>query len=349
MKKFGFFLLGAALFAAALSGCKNSTGKNFMETSAAGTAKTADEEGKKLKIVATIFPEYDWAVEILGENMEHADLTLLLDDGVDLHSYQPTAEDLAKISGCDLFLYVGGESDAWAEAALKDPKNPDRKVINLLEVLGDSAKEEEIVEGMEDGHGHEDGEAHDLISDEEGPEYDEHVWLSLKNAQVFCTAIGDALAELDPDNAEAYQANRESYNGILDTLDQEYQRAVDDAAKKTLLFADRFPFRYLADDYGLTYYAAFAGCSAETEASFETIAYLAGKADELELSHILTIEGSDGKLAETIAKNMNGGEKAVTVLTMDSMQSKTAKDISDGAMYYLIMEDNLEVLKEALN
>ena len=143
MKKFGFFLLGAALFAAALSGCKNSTGKNFMETSAAGTAKTADEEGKKLKIVATIFPEYDWAVEILGENMEHADLTLLLDDGVDLHSYQPTAEDLAKISGCDLFLYVGGESDAWAEAALKDPKNPDRKVINLLEVLGDSVKEED--------------------------------------------------------------------------------------------------------------------------------------------------------------------------------------------------------------
>ena len=349
MKKFGFFLLGAALFAAALSGCKNSTGKNFMEKSAAGSTKAVDETGKELKIVATIFPEYDWAVEILGENMNHADLTLLLDDGVDLHSYQPTAEDLAKISGCDLFLYVGGESDAWAEAALKDPNNPDRKVINLLEVLGDSAKEEEIVEGMEDGHGHEDGEVHDLISDEEGPEYDEHVWLSLKNAQIFCTAIGDALAELDPDNAEAYQVNRESYNNILDRLDQEYQQAVDDAAKKTLLFGDRFPFRYLADDYGLTYYAAFAGCSAETEASFETIAYLAGKADELELSHILTIEGSDGKLAETIAKNMNGGEKAVTVLTMDSMQSKTAKDISDGAMYYLIMEDNLEVLKEALN
>ena len=266
---------------------------------------------------------------------------------MDSHSFEPTPADMITIQNADVLICNGGAMEHWLERVLSAVESPHMVIMTGMDYV--DTVQEEIVEGMEDGHGHEDGEVHDLISDEEGPEYDEHVWLSLKNAQIFCTAIGDALAELDPDNAEAYQANRESYNNILDRLDQEYQQAVDDAAKKTLLFGDRFPFRYLADDYGLTYYAAFAGCSAETEASFETIAYLAGKADELELSHILTIEGSDGKLAETIAKNMNGGEKAVTVLTMDSMQSKTAKDISDGAMYYLIMEDNLEVLKEALN
>ncbi|MBO4787527.1 MAG: zinc ABC transporter substrate-binding protein, partial [Lachnospiraceae bacterium] len=185
-------------------------------------------------------------------------------------------------------------------------------------------------------HDHEDGEK----------EYDEHVWLSLRNASALVKHIAESLKKIDSSHADVYTANASAYTDKLKALDAEYQKAVDGSTVRTLLFGDRFPFRYLADDYGLTYYAAFVGCSAESEASFETITFLSKKVDELGLPAVLTIEGANHKIAETVVRNtQNGGQK---ILSLDSMQSVTAKDVKDGASYLAIMEKNLEVLKEAL-
>ncbi|WP_024348105.1 metal ABC transporter substrate-binding protein [Lacrimispora indolis] len=328
MKKLISCLLAGLMMAGALTACSGST-----------TAKTGQTD--KLSVVCTIFPEYDWVREILGSHAGDADITMLLDNGVDLHSYQPTADDIIKISNCDMFIYVGGESDQWVEDALKESTNKNMVVINLLEVLGDTVKEEEVIEGMEA----EEEEAQE--EGEEGPEYDEHVWLSLKNAKTFCNYIASKLGELDSANAGDYSANADAYGKKLDELDKNYQQTVDSARLKTVLFGDRFPFRYLADDYGLTYYAAFVGCSAETEASFETIAFLSKKVDELGLGSVLTIEGAKHKIAETIVQNTKDKNQAVR--TMDSMQSTTSKDVENGTTYLSIMQTNLEVLKDALN
>ena len=309
----------------------------------------AEEKSAPL-IVTTIFPEYDWVKTLLGDNPASAEVVLLLDNGVDLHSYQPTAEDMMNIAQSDLFIYVGGESDGWVKDALKEAVNEDMIVIDLLEEMGNLAKEEEVVEGMQEeehdhDHGEEAGEAdHDH---EEDPELDEHVWLSLKNAKVLCTVIEEALEKVDPDHAGEYQANLDTFTAQLDALDESYQEAAASAQYDTLLFGDRFPFRYLTDDYGLSYYAAFAGCSAETEASFDTIIFLADRMDELELPAILTLEGTDQRIAQTVLQTC-GGEKDRKILEMDSMQSVTAKDVEEGASYLQIMEKNLEVLREAL-
>ena len=336
MKKIIALLLVLLMTAGMLAGC----GKQKDDD----TTDTTD----KLSIVTTIFPEYDWVRQILGDKADNADVTMLLDNGVDLHSYQPTADDIVKISDCDLFIYVGGESYGWVEDALKNAVNKDMKVVNLLEVLGDKVKNEEVVEGMqEEEHEHEDGEEHEEGEEHEHEEEaDEHVWLSLKNAEVLVGTISNALQEVDPGNKDAYAANADAYVKKLSALDAEYQTAVDNAARKTVLFGDRFPFRYLVDDYGLNYYAAFVGCSAETEASFETISFLAKKVDELKLPCVLTIEGKNHKIAETIVKNT--APKSQKILTMDSMQSTTSKDVASGTTYFSVMEKNLAVLKEAL-
>ena len=292
----------------------------------------------KMKIVATIFPEYDWVMNILGDKKDAADVTLLLDSGIDLHSYQPTPKDIVTISKCDLFIYVGGESDSWVDSALKQATNKEMKVINLMETLGDAIKEEEVIEGMEGEEEEEEGE--------EEIEYDEHVWLSLKNAQVIVKEIGKSLSLIDKDNADYYNGNFTSYVNSLKDLDTRYDAAVKAGNKDTVLFADRFPFRYLVDDYNLKYYAAFVGCSAETEASFETIKFLANKVDELGLSVIFKIESSDGSIANTV-KNATTN-KDQTILTMDSIQSASTKEYQAGRNYLSIMEQNLTVLKEAL-
>ncbi|MBR2829768.1 MAG: zinc ABC transporter substrate-binding protein, partial [Solobacterium sp.] len=288
----------------------------------AGCAKSAapaeDPEEKPLNIVATTFPLYDWTRTLLGEQTDNIDLTLLLNKGADLHNYQPTADDIMKISDCDVFIYVGGESDEWVEDALKAAVNPDMTVISLMDVLGENAFTEEEIEGMqEEEHDHE--EAHE-------EEYDEHVWLSLRNAEGFCEAITDVLKEKDPDHAAEYDANLAAYKEELQALDAEYGEVTGSAAKHVLLFGDRFPFRYLTEDYGLAYYAAFKGCSAETEASFETVRFLAEKAGELELDHVMIIESGDGKIARTIIEN--SGRNA-DVLALDSMQSVTGEQASE--------------------
>ncbi len=474
-------------------------------------SKTENKQGESsLKIVTTIFPEYDWVREVLGDKADSAQLTMLLDNGVDLHSYQPTVDDIAKISNCDVFIYVGGESDGWVGDALKNANNPNMKVINLLEVLGDKVKQEEMVEGMQEEeheHEHEEikeadikdrslsefkgdwksiypnlingdldkycehkaeekGETKEKIKDDltakwkceaskisiignlisftysngkvvsaeykyagytavknddgsikgvryqfetdskDAPKYvqfndhghepaekvehfhiyfgnesfdaltksktnpffapealnaeeileqlmhhsheekDEHVWLSLKNAQVLVSEIAKVLSESDSANAQSYLDNAVNYNKKLSELDAQYKAAADGAGTKTVLFGDRFPFRYMTDDYGLTYFAAFAGCSAETEASFETVSFLSKKVDELGLKSVLTIESSDKKIAQTVIDNTKS--KSAQILTLDSMQSTTSKDVEGGTTYLKIMQSNLEVLKQAL-
>ena len=332
MKKITALLLALLMLVGALAGCGKQNDTNKTD---------------KLSIVTTIFPEYDWVREILGDKADNAEITMLLDNGVDLHSYQPTADDIVKISDCDLFIYVGGESDGWVEDALRNAANRNMKVINLLEVLGDSVKTEEIVEGMQEEHEHEDAHAHDDAEEHEHEEEaDEHVWLSLKNAKMLVRVISKALQELDPDNKDIYAANADAYVKKLSALDADYQAAVDAASNKTILFGDRFPFRYLVDDYGLRYYAAFVGCSAETEAGFETISFLAKRVDEWKLPCVLTIEGAQHKIAETIVQNTT--TKNQKVLTMDSMQSTTTQDVKNGTTYFSVMEKNLSVLKEAL-
>ena len=305
-----------------------------------GSTPLTEKDSGKLKVVTTIFPEYDWVRQILGDKADDADITMLLDNGVDLHSYQPTADDIVKIADCDLFLYVGGESDGWVDDALAGAANQDRKVINLLDVLGAQVKEEETVEGMET-------EEEDAAADADDPEYDEHVWLSLKNAETLCEAIANALEDLDEQNKDTYAANLTAYTDQLAALDAAYQTAVDTGKRKTVLFGDRFPFRYLVDDYGLSYYAAFAGCSAESEASFETVSFLAKKVDALSLPCVLTIEGKQHKIAETIVQNTKA--KNQPILTMDSMQATTSEDVANGTTYLGVMENNLGVLKQALN
>ena len=291
-------------------------------------------EAKKLSVVVTTFPLYDWVREIAGSALEDMDLTLLINNGVDMHSYQPSIQDIAKINQSDLFIYVGGESDAWVEDSLVE----NVRALSLLETLGDKAKEEEVVEGMqEDEHVHE----------EEEVEYDEHLWLSLRNAQLLCSAITDLLCQADSKNAALYTANCASYNEKLSQLDSQYKSMVEGAKRKTVLFGDRFPFRYLCDDYDITYYAAFVGCSAETEASFQTLAFLAQKLTELDLPCVFQIERGNSKLANAVIQN--SGNKKATVCELNSLQSVTSRDIATGSTYLGIMEQNLEILKKALN
>ncbi|MCR5684686.1 MAG: metal ABC transporter substrate-binding protein [Lachnospiraceae bacterium] len=323
--------------------------------SACGSVKnTSADDGDKLRIVTTIFPEYDWVMNILGKNSANAEVTMLLDNGVDLHSYQPTADDIMKIISCDLFIYVGGESDEWVEDALKEAVNKDMAVIDLLDVLGDMVKEEETVEGMQEEeheHHHEDADEHegeeaDEHEHEEETEYDEHVWLSLRNAKVLIERISSEIQRIDPDHAGEYSKNTDEYVEKLSELDREYADITSNASIKTILFGDRFPFRYMVDDYGLSYYAAFAGCSAESEASFETVTFLAKKVDELGLHSVVTIEGTDHRIAETIVQNTESKDQKI--LSMDSMQSTTAKDVENGTTYLAIMKKNRDILMEAL-
>lgn len=354
---------------------KNTSGKNTTRKNAESEntiEQNSIEKGNsnKISIVCTTFPQYDWVKNILGEEAERFNVTLLLDNGVDMHSYQPAVKDIATAGSSNLFIYVGGESDTWVEDALKEAKNKDLKAINLMETLGNSVKEEEVVEGMQEereslGHSHEKSskekqeqtqkESHENSQEingqkeaaDEEPEYDEHIWLSIRNAEIMVKNIEKAIEQLDSDNAKVYQTNAENYIKKLDTLDKQYANTIQNAKYKAILFGDRFPFRYMADDYDLKYYAAFAGCSAETMAGFETVTFLAKKADELRLPVILTIDNSDGRIAEAVKSNTT--KKNQKILAMNSLQSVTKEQIADGITYLQVMQENLSVLSEALN
>ena len=368
MKKiaaFAMFILAAALTLVACSAESNEKSKE----NASAT--------KKFSIVATTYPQYDWLKNILGDRANAVDLKLLIKNGTDLHSYKSSAQDIAAIASADMVVYVGGESDEWVEKALSATPKAGRVQVNLMEALGDRVKEEEVVEGMqaEEEHEHhlehsdpstgsgteehnkvgepaeptadEAHEDHDHHEHAEEAENDEHVWLSLKNAEILVKKIAEAVANVDTAHATEYHMNAALYVAKISALDAQYQASVDSANFKTILFGDRFPFRYLVDDYGIKYFAAFVGCSAESEASFETVAFLAGKMDSLALPAIFTIDGSNGKIARAIL-DASKKSKDAPVLTLNSMQSVTDAQMQSGVDYLSIMRENLEVLKKAI-
>lgn len=346
MKRIAAVLCTLVLCISMLSGCGDLS-QNFINSD-------------KIKIVCTIFPQYDWIRQIIGEKSENFEIKLLTERGVDMHSYQPSVADIAAVASCDVLIYTGGESDKWLDDALKEAVNENMTVINIMEVLDGYVKEEEIIEGMQGSrHSHEHAyeeheehsencaEEHDHEHEDEEVEYDEHVWLSVKNAKVIVEEIEAVLEEKDVSNASVYHHNGQQYMRALDELDEQYRQMVHTAKHNTVLFADRFPFRYLIDDYDLNYYAAFAGCSSETGASFETVVYLSGKVDELGLDSVLVIENSGEQVAHTVIGNTKN--KNAKILTLDSMQSVTAKEINEGCTYIGIMQNNLEILSMALN
>ena len=313
-------------------------------------------------IVVTIYPEYEIIKNILGDRFDKYNITLLQDNGVDLHNYQPTAKDIKAISSADLFIYVGGESDEkWVKNALNQNTNPNAIIINMMQVLAanNSLKFEETVEGMqEEEHEHAE-EEHDaeFLDDEydseheeefeEDEEYDEHVWLSISNYIYLTNIIKDVLKTLDPTYANLFEDNAKRFVANLTALDDDFRTSLQNTKRKVALFGDRFPFRYLFDEYGLSYYAAFKGCSAESEASFKTIKFLADKVDELSLPYVMTIENSDKKIASTIIQTSKN--KNATIKQLHSLQSITKKEMDEGQNYLTIMKENLETLKEVLN
>lgn len=315
-----FFCLLTVVFLLSFSGCKS-----------------ADNDDGKINIVCTMFPEYDWTVNLTAD-CPRVNITYLINNGTDPHSYQPTAKDIALIASADIFIYGGGESEAWIEDALKIRDcNPDMKIINMMELLEGHIYVEEEKEGMQEGlHKHE----------EEEPEYDEHVRLSLRNAAIICEAISSSLIEAVPEDKALFEKACDEYLEKLEALDKEYVEMMDNSATKLILVADRFPFRYLVEDYGIDYYAAFSGCSADAEASFETLVFLSECIAKNKLSSVIILEGSDDKLAKAAIKN----SKCVNleILVLDSMQAVRAGE-ADKADYINIMKQNLETLKKALN
>jgi len=303
-------------------------------------------DAKKYTVCCTIFPGYDWASACLGD-ADDVELVYLLEDGEDMHSYQPSVTDIAKITEADMFIYVGGPSDEWVVELLDSSGNPNQIRVCMMDVLSEALKEEEIVEGMtskEGGHSRE-IEAGDADESDEEIEYDEHVWLSFDNAELIVKAIGVAFGEMDEKHADRYMSNADEYSMKLRAMKENYESKLQSRTHDTIIVADRFPFRYMVDEFDVKYYAAFPGCSAESESSFETIVFLIEKSEELGIHNIYIIENADAKLANTICENGTGD---IEVLELDSMQSVTAEDIIDGASYINYMTENMEALLRGL-
>ena len=382
MKTGVMVLLAMLMVFAVLFGCAEETVQPMAPESTSPGEVTADfvpenttvdePNFERISIVCAIFPQYDWVREIAGDRINRFELSLLMDNLVDLHNYQPSFSDIVLIAECDIFVHVGGHSDEWVEDVLRQATNPDMIVINMLEILGDDVKMSQILEGMQTDceedeceddshdhdHGHSHGHSHDHSHDHDDDDddddehdhdhehEDEHVWLSLRLAKVLCTVLTDVLSEVDPAFVEEYRSNLAAYIDELDALDSDFRAIVEASSVDTLVFADRFPFRYFVDDYGLHYYAAFSGCSAETEASFSTIVFLASKIDELGFRSIMVTESADQSIAETVIDNTQSGGQRILVL--NAMQSVVRSEIDEGITYLSIMKDNLSVLREAL-
>lgn len=282
------------------------------------------------KIISTTFSAYDWACNVVGAT-EGYDLLYLTKSGVDLHSFNPTSRDITDIATADLVIYIGGPSDQWVKDAIKNKVNPKQQVICLMDFLKNQIVEEELVEGMTEKE-----------EEEEGIEYDEHVWMSLDNASLVTKEIASILASIDSPNASTFESNAVNYTDKLTSLKADFQGKMQERTKDTILVCDRFPFRYLFDEFDLKYYAAFPGCSAESEAGFDTVVFLSNKVDELNLSFVCVLENSPGQISKVVLDTAK--KKDVEVLTLNSLQSISLKDIEVGASYISIMEDNLKTI-----
>ena len=345
MKKFSKLLalsLVFVMFASCFYGCSSD--------------KKEEKSSKKIKVVATIFPVYDFLREIGGDKI---DLTMLMTPGAETHSYEPTPKDMKTVSNADLFAYVGGDSDEWVEKILDGNENDKMKVLTLMDCV--KTVPEEHVEGMEEEHDHdhdedadehgdehdhedEDKDEHDHEHDADEPEQDEHVWTSPQNAIQIVKKLTTELSKLDPDNADYYKNNSENYIKKLEDLDKKFEDVVKNGKRKEIIFGDRFPFRYFVDRYGLKYYAAFPGCSTDTEASASTVAFLTNKVKEDQIPVIFHIELSNNKIAESIAEST--GAK---MLQLNAVHNVTKEDFEKGETYLSLMEQNLKPLEEALN
>ncbi len=324
-------------------------------SSQGASPSSASASGDALNIVCTTYPVYDWTREVLGERFEEANVTLLYDNGVDMHSFQPSVDDMLTITESDLFLYVGGESEQWVEEVLAENGDNGTHVVKLMDVIEDRLLPDGLLDGMQ-AHDHDhdtsvaDDHDHDTSTTDDAHDHeglmDEHIWLSLTNAEILTQNIADTLGELDSANAQEYQDNAAAYIDSLHALDEEYITMVNEAELDTILFADRFPFRYLCNDYGIIPYAAFPGCSAETEASFETVASLSDSLSEHALPYILLADDGDDALAFTLMDN-TGLE--CEILRLNSMQNVSDDFAESDANYLTIMQENLEVLRTALN
>ena len=278
----------------------------------------------RLSVVCTDFPCYDFARQAAGDR---AEVTMLLKPGVEAHSFEPTPADIISIGEADLFVYIGGESDAWADSILEGFDGEDAPAtLRMMDCVGDLVEEE--------------GEHHH----DEGPEYDEHIWTAPQNAAKMARAAGEKLAEIDPANGEGYRANAEAYAGEIEQIDAEITDIVANARRKTLVFADRFPFVYLVRAYGLDYLAAFPSCTADTEPSAQVVTALIKKVVDERIPAVYTIELSTQAIAKTVAE-----ETGAQILTLHSMQTLSQADFDTGASWVSLMRDNVAALKAGLN
>ena len=302
------------------------------------------EGSGELRIVATTFVPFDLARSVTGAA---ARITLLQDNGSDLHDYSPTVSALSELNQADIFICVGGVSDEWVSDAVNASENSDLKVIRLTELCEGVLSELEghtHSEYCEANHTHDHGDHAHSEHDGHGHVSDEHVWTSLENASVFVNVIAEACAEKDPQNADLYRKNASDYTAAICELDALYRVAVTDSRVKTLAVADRFPYIYMTHSLGLCHYAAFSGCSGEIDADFETAVRLTEAVKESGLSYVIVTEASDLRLAKTVQSATGCG-----ILTLHSLQNVTRKDIEAGATYLGIMKSNLETLRTALS
>lgn len=321
-------------FTGVLTGCGAVRGEN-------------EADDGKISVVTTIFPQYDFVRQIAGDSV---DLQMLLKPGEETHSYEPTPQDIIAIQNSDIFIYVGGENDAWVEDILDSMPEADMVTLKLMDCV--DTLEEEHVEGMQEqpGHSHEEEEDahHEDEAEEEDAhsahEIDEHVWTSPVNASKIVEKIKDLLVECDPDNEQTYETNAAAYEEDLEELDGEFRSVVDSAERRLVIFGDRFPFRYFADEYGLDYYAAFPGCASDTEPSAATMAFLINKVREEKVPAVLKMELSNENIADAIAE-ATGTE----VRTFYSCHNLSAEEFKEGETYLSMMQKNVETLKEVLN
>lgn len=276
-----------------------------------------------IKIISTIYPMYDFATQVTGGI---ADVEILIPHGVDSHSYEPSPKDIISIQKCDVFLYMGGESEAWVEGILAD-MDSEVRAVRMMDIV--ELYREEEHEGHDHGHGQE-------------FEYDEHIWTSPKNAMLIVDRICDEICAEDAENSEIYQDNTKAYKEALSELDRQLSDISATASCKTLVFADRFPFRYLVEDYGFSYVAAFPGCSSETEASSATVALLIDKVSEENIPVVFYTENSNQQLADTICSE-TGAEKA----QLHSCHNLTTDELAMGKNYVTVMSENIAALAKA--
>lgn len=340
MKKQIAIILAAIVAVIPLSGCRNS---------AVSTAPAKDDN--RLNIVTTIFPQYDFAREIVGSN---ANVAMLLPPGAESHTYEPAPQDIITIQNCDLFVYVGGEGDVWIDDILDSMGDKAPNTLKLMDCV--TTVEEETVEGMESDHHHEDAHehsheepdnhAHENVQNhnQEEVEYDEHVWTSPTNAIKIVRSMTDVLSKLDSPNAETYRKNADAYVDKLTALDNDFAEVVKTAKRNTIIVGDRFPFRYFADEFGLNYYAAFTGCSSETEASAATVAFLTDKVKAESIPAVLYIEFSNHKIADSIAE-----ASGTKTLLLHSCHNVSQEEMKSGASYLSLMQNNVETIRQALN